>query len=134
MHVDSADQPHIYSSKPPLLAVLYAAPYWVITKVATSIHDSSVNLGTNPYEIGRGMLLLVNVLPMLVYFFVMAGIVERYGRTDWGRIFIMAAATLGTFLTTFAVAINNHLPAAVCAAITLSAALRNLVSRTIEVL
>ena len=39
--------------------------------------------------------------------------VERYGRTDWGRIFVMAAATFGTFLTTFAVVLNNHVTAAV---------------------
>jgi len=45
----------------------------------------------------------------------LAALVERFGTTDWGHIFVMAAAAFGTFLTTFAVAINNHLPAAVCA-------------------
>ena len=38
--------------------------------------------------------------------------------------FVMAAAVFGTFLTTFAVTINNHLPAAVCAAAAVYAAVR----------
>ena len=121
MHLDAAGAPHLYSSKPPLLATLYAGPYWVACKIGSAIAKKPVNLGTNPYEIGRTLVVLLNVVPLVIYFFVMAGIVDRYGKTDWGRIFVMAAATLGTFLTTFAVSLNNHLPAAVCAAITISA-------------
>ncbi len=124
MHKDSSDVAHLYSSKPPLLATLYAAPYWVVYKVTGVIGGTPATLGTQPYEIGRGIILLVNVLPLVVYFFMLTKIVERYGRTDWGRIFVIAAATFGTFLTTFAVVINNHLPAAVGAVITLYAALR----------
>jgi hypothetical protein len=124
MHEDSAKAAHMYSSKPPILATLLAAPYWVICKVASAIKGAPVNLGTNPYEIGRGMTLLVNVVPMLVYFFMLASLIEKYGKSDWGRILVMAAAAFGTFLTTFAVALNNHLPAAVCAAITLWAVCR----------
>jgi len=45
--------------------------------------------------------------------------------------FVMAAAAFGTFLTTFAVTINNHLPAAVCAAVAVYATVTNLVSTTI---
>src|SRR5207249_886331 len=77
-----------------------------------------------PYSIGRGMIVLFNLVPLVVYFFAVARLVERFGATDWAKLFVMAAATFGTFLSTFAVAINNHLPAAVCAAITLDAALR----------
>jgi hypothetical protein len=121
MHQDAAGAPHIYSSKPPLLATLYAGPYWVVCKIGNAIEQKPVTLGTNPYEIGRTLVVLLNVLPLVIYFFVVAGIVDRYGKTDWGRIFVMAAATLGTFLTTFAVSLNNHLPAAACAAITISA-------------
>ena len=36
---------------------------------------------------------------------------ERFGTSDWGRLFMMGSATLGTFLTTFAVTINNHIAA-----------------------
>jgi hypothetical protein len=123
MHTDAAGAPHLYSSKPPLLATLYAAPYWVIYKITAAIHGTPATLSTNPYEIDRAMLMLVNVLPLVIYFWVLAKILELYGRTDWGRIFVMAAATFATFLTTFAVVLNNHLLAAVCAVITLYAAL-----------
>ena len=109
-------QPHLYSSKPPLLATIMAGPYWVIHKT------TGVTLGTHPYEIGRAMLILFNVLPMIVYFIILAKLAERWGTTDWGRIIMMAAAAFGTFLTLFAVSINNHLHAAVCAAIVLLAA------------
>jgi hypothetical protein len=46
------------------------------------------------------------------------------GRTDWGRIFVLATAVFATFLTTFAIVLNNHVQGAVCAAIALYAALR----------
>jgi hypothetical protein len=117
-HRDKHGEWHLYSSKPPLLATLYAGPYWVIHRT------TGYTLGDHPYEIGRSLLVLFNVIPLVVYFFVLAKLVERYGRTDWGRIFAMAAATLGTFLNTFAVVLNNHIPGAICVAITLYAALR----------
>ena len=59
------------------------------------------------------MLLATNVLPLVLYFVLLARLVEREGTTDWGRLFVMGAATWGTYLTTFAVTLNNHLPAAI---------------------
>jgi hypothetical protein len=50
--------------------------------------------------------------------------VERFGTTDWGRVFAMAAAAFGTFLTTFAVVINNHLIAAISGMVAVYAAVR----------
>ena len=82
------------------------------------------SLATHPYEIGRTMLVVFNLLPLLAYFVLLACLVERFGTSDWGRMFTMAAATFGTLLTTFAVAINNHLPAAVCTAAAVYAAVR----------
>jgi hypothetical protein len=113
-----ANEGHLYSSKPPLLATLLAAPYWLIYKL------TGATLAEHPFAIGRPLLILFNVLPMIVYFLVVARLVERYGTTDWGRIFVMTCAAFGTFLSTFAVVINNHLTAAVSAAIALDAALR----------
>src|SRR5690606_11738831 len=81
-------------------------------------------LGTHPYEIGRGLLLLINVVPLVIMYLSLASVLDRYGSHDWARIFIMGAATLGTFLTTFAVVLNNHLPAAVSVMLTLDATLR----------
>jgi hypothetical protein len=109
---------HLYSSKPPLLATLLAGEYWVIHRI------TGWTLGDHPYEIGRLMLFTVNVLPMVLMFALVARLVERFGTTDWGRIFVMAAATCGTFLNTFAVVLNNHLPAAVGATVALYAFVR----------
>ena len=55
------------------------------------------------------MLFTINVLPLLLMYLLIGRLVERFGTTDWGRIFVMAAATLGTFLNTFAVVLNNHI-------------------------
>ncbi len=117
-HVGSDGQEHLYSSKPPLLATVMAGPYWLI------YHFTGATLGDHPYLIGRGMLILFNVIPLVVYFVVLTRLADRLGTTDWGRIFMMAAATGGTFLTTFAVSINNHVIAAVCAAVALWAYVR----------
>lgn len=108
-HRDAAGVPRLYSSKPPLMATLLAGPYWVIHRL------TGATLGTHPYEIGRLLLFLFQVGPLVVYFVLMAALIERYGQTDFGRVFAMAVATCGTFLTTFAITLNNHLPAAVCA-------------------
>ncbi len=106
---------HLYSSKPPLLIVMLAGEYWAIQKA------TGWTLEKNPYEVGRLMLLTVNVLPLLLLFAIIASLAERFGRTDWGRIFVVASATFGTFLTTFAVVLNNHIIAAVSAAVALYA-------------
>ena len=126
-HRDAEGEWHLYSSKPPLLATLYAAPYWVVYQVANLFREEGeppITLGTHPYEIGRGLLILYNVVPMVIYLVLLGWLLDRFGTTDWGSVFVMAAAALGTFLTTFAVTLNNHLPAAVSAAITVWAAAR----------
>lgn len=110
-HVGPDGKEHLYSSKPPLFATLMAGEYWLIHKL------TGASLADQPYEVGRFMLVTINVVPLLVYFWLLAKLAERLGTTDWGRLFMMAAAAFGTFLTTFAVSINNHLPAAVCVVI-----------------
>ena len=109
---------HFYSSKPPLLSTLMAAEYWVI------YHATGKSLGTHPYEIGRFMLITINGACLLLIFIFTARLVERLGTTDWGRILVMASCVFGTFLTTFAITITNHLPAAACTAVLLDALVR----------
>ncbi len=109
---------HLYSSKPPLFPTLVAGEYWLIHRL------TGATLGTHPYAVGRFMLVTINVIPLIIYFLLLARLIERFGTSDWGRIFVMGAATFGTFLTTFGVVINNHLPAAVCAMVTLYALVR----------
>jgi hypothetical protein len=60
----------------------------------------------------------------VLMFAIIASFAERFGTTDWGRIFVVAAAACGTFLTTFAVVLNNHVIGAVSAAVALYAFVR----------
>ena len=106
---------HLYSSKPPLFPTLLAGAYWCVCKV------TGWTLGTHPFAVGRILLVLFNLVPLTFFFVVMAALAERLARSDWARIFMVAAATMGTMLTTFVVVVNNHLPAAVTAAVTLYA-------------
>src|SRR5947207_1251363 len=78
---------------------------------------SGATLRDCPYEIGRAMLITVNVLPLALMFVLLARLTERYGTTDWGRIFVVCAATFGTMLSAFAVVLNNHTVAAVSATV-----------------
>jgi hypothetical protein len=104
---------HLYSSKPPLLATVMAGEYWLINRF------SGATLRDDPYVMGRIMLMTFNVLPLVLMYALIAQLVERFGTTDWGRIFVMASATLATFLNTFAIVLNNHIIAAVSAAVTI---------------
>ena len=109
---------HLYSSKPPLLPTLLAGEYWLIH------HATGATLGTHPYEIGRFMLVTINVIPLAIAMFLVAGFCERLGATDWGRMLVVATAAFGTFLTTFAVTLNNHIIAAASATVALYAVAR----------
>ena len=103
---------HYYSSKPPLFPTLLAGQYWVIRALTgATFEDES-------FFIMRVMLVITNVVPLLVYFAVLWRLVDRLATTDAARLYAMAAATWGTFLTTFAVTMNNHLPAAICVLLT----------------
>lgn len=114
-HADRDGERRLYSSKPPLLATLVAGEYWVIYQI------TGETLGTHPYSIGRFMLVTINILPLILMYFLIARLVERFAETDWARLFIMACATLGTLLTPFAIVLNNHVPAAVSVAVALYA-------------
>jgi hypothetical protein len=99
-----------YSSKPPLLATLVAGEYWLLKRAfgwsITQQHGQVV----------RTILMTINGLPLLVYWILLAQLVERFGTSDWGRLYVLAAGCFATFLTTFANTFNNHLVAA-CSAI-----------------
>jgi hypothetical protein len=112
------DDGHLYSSKPPLLATLMAGEYWLLNRL------TGWTLGSHPYELGRILLFTWSVLPFVGYLLILAGIVERYGSTDFGRLFVVAAAAFGTLVTSYAVAFTNHWPAACAAMLALDAALR----------
>ncbi|HIQ21213.1 MAG TPA: DUF2029 domain-containing protein, partial [Planctomycetes bacterium] len=115
---------HLYSSKPPLLATLVAGEYWLIYRVTGLVWGKPLTLGTHPYSVGRTILITFNLIPLWIYLVLLARLVERFGISVWGRVFVMGAASFGTFLSTFAVVLNNHVPAAVCALIALYAVVR----------
>jgi hypothetical protein len=117
-HPGRDGKPHFYSSKPPLFATLVAGEYWLIHRL------TDWTLKDHPYEIGRLVLFTINIIPLVLMYVFLARIVERLGTSEWGRIFVMAAATLGTFLNTFAVVLNNHIVAAASAAVALYALVR----------
>lgn len=109
---------HLYSSKPPLLMVLIAGPYWALMQL------TGTTLGESPYELGRFLLLLLNGGSLVVMLAAVARIVERVGVGDVDRLFAMVAASFGTQLLAFTPVLNNHLFAAAGAAVTCSLWLR----------
>jgi hypothetical protein len=111
VHADAGGVEHLYSSKPPLLSVLLAGPYWLATKL------TGWTLADHPFEMGRGLMLLYGVLPLVVIVLTTQALVERIGQTDWGRFYGMILISFGTFLSTFSVVLTNHLPAAACVAV-----------------
>jgi hypothetical protein len=117
------DQPgaaYLYSSKPPLLPTVlaspYAAMYWCSGK--------RISFENEPYFVVRTMLILCQLLPLILCWILLTRLVERFGTTDWGRIFCAAFIYFGTFITTFAVTMNNHLPAAFCITISFYCGIR----------
>lgn len=102
---------HQYSSKPPLLMVLIAGPYWLLMQI------TGTNLGESPYELGRTLLLLINGGTLLVLLTTVGRLVERLGYGDFDRIFAVAVASFGTQLSAFAPVLSNHLFAAAAAAV-----------------
>jgi hypothetical protein len=98
---------HLYSSKPPLLPTVLAFPYGLIYYIS----GQQWTLGKTPFLVVRLMLVICNLIPIVIGWVLLSRLVERYGTTDWGRVFTMAFICFGTFASTFAVTLNNHLPA-----------------------
>lgn len=109
---------HYYSSKPPLFSTLVAIPYWALHAA------TGASLEDHPFVLMRVILLLVNVLPLLLYFLVLWWCLAQTATSDRAVLYAMAAAAWGTPLTTFAVTLNNHLPAAIAVLIAMACALR----------
>jgi hypothetical protein len=95
-----------YSSKPPFLPTLLAGEYWALKEAfGWSITNE------NGYVV-RTILLTINWLPFVFFLIVLARMAEHLGTTDWGRLYILAAGGFATYLTPFAITLNNHSVAA----------------------
>jgi hypothetical protein len=107
-----------YSSKPPLLTVLAAGEYWLLKNLL------GLSIKERPFVVIRTIVLTFNVLPWLFYLWLLARLVERYGQTAWGRLFVFAAGAFGTLLTLFLISFNNHTVAACSGMAALAGGLR----------
>ena len=110
-------EPHYYSSKPTLLTTLLAGEYWLVKKL------TGATLAEQPHYVSRLMLVLTNVLPLAAALALLARLLDRLGGSDGVRIFAVAVASFATFLTTYAVTLNNHLTAAISLTIGLAVSL-----------
>ena len=95
---------YMYSSKPTLLPTVMAGPYWVLNRCF------GLSLAKRPFETTRILLVIYQLIPLGIAFFCLASIIESVGKTDWGRMYAVAAATFGTFALAFVPTLNNHLP------------------------
>lgn len=117
-HLGPDGKYHYYSSKPPLMACVLAGEYWLIKNTV------GMEISEHPYYVGRAILIVTNGLLLFGLLWATIWIVERYAKSDFARIGIVATVAFGTFLTTYAVTINNHSLAAMSVAIALFCGLR----------
>ena len=106
-HVGEDGQFHYYSSKPTLLPTILSAAYMAIKEV------TDLTMEQNSVTIIRTLLLILNAGGWLAFMFFLAKTINSVPVRDWSRYYVLACGGFGTFLTTFAVVLNNHLPAAV---------------------
>ncbi len=112
-HRSSDGQQHYFSSKPPLLPTMYAGVYWLVRGT------TGATLTQHPFFVARIMLVLVNLVPLVAWWFLLLRWFRRYALDDWARIVLALFICSGTFLSTFVVTLNNHLPAAMVVGISL---------------
>ena len=98
-----------YSSKPPLLPTVLAGEYWLLRSVL------GWRMRTDRPAITGTILLTINWAPFVLYLLLFARLAERLGATDWGRLFVFTAASVGTFASGFLTTLNNHTVAAAAA-------------------
>lgn len=115
-HVGPDGREHSYSSKPPLLTLFYAA----ICKPLTML--SGKKLTEEPFLIGRWMLVLANGVPLVLWWIWWHRWLDRNVRHGNARWILLNVAVWGTFLTTFAATLNNHLHGAIFFCISLALA------------
>lgn len=106
-------QMHYYSSKPPLLPTLVAWKYKLLNSV------TGWRIETDTFLVVRILLVVVNVIPWGIYLWFVARMINSVPVRDWTRYYVLACAGFGTFVSTFAISLNNHLPATFCVMISL---------------
>jgi hypothetical protein len=100
--VMNPDTLEFLSSKPPLLATLLAGLYWVL------YHVFGLSLIDQPVTVVRIVLLIVNALPFAGYLWLVTQVAERWGKTDWGKLYIVIAGAFATTVSPFLITLQNH--------------------------
>lgn len=113
-HTGADGREHFYSSKPPLLTAMYA----IVSKSIAMV--TGKKLTEEPFLIGRTVLLIVNVLPLFLWWLWFHRWLELNLADAWSRFMMLNMGLWGTFLTTFSATLNNHLHAALLFAWSLS--------------
>lgn len=93
---------HYYSTKPPLLPRL-AAEVTAGVEMATGL-----SLDQSPRAASRLVLLVVNVIPTVVSWCVLAWMLPKFSRSLWACLFALSVACFATLNSAFVVTFNNH--------------------------
>lgn len=109
---------HYYSSKPPLLTTLHAAVYAAVRSL------TGLSLLKETFTTARIILLIVNLLPLALFWWVWGKYWSRQGLSEWAFAVTITFMLWGTFVSTFANTLNNHLPGALAAGTSLWAVLK----------
>ncbi|MBT4692877.1 MAG: hypothetical protein HOB73_06005 [Planctomycetaceae bacterium] len=107
-HIDNLGEEHFYSSKPPLYILFVAAQYWILNRAF------GADMLVNPLWIIKGLVFVNQVLLFGLFLWLYLHISQRFVSSRGVLFCLGITAGFGTFLSTFAVSLNNHLPAAVC--------------------
>ncbi|MDA1163489.1 MAG: hypothetical protein O3B13_10330 [Planctomycetota bacterium] len=109
---------HLYSSKPPLQSTAVAGIYWIVKNVF------GLDLLKQTADTTRVILLIVNWLPMVLSFIVLARLLARSSENQITRLVALATFCCGSLVTGYATTLNNHSVAAMCLVFTLAPLLR----------
>lgn len=109
---------HSYSSKPPLLNLLLAAVTKPVMMATYALRGKS--LTEDPFLVCRIVLILVNLIPLAIWWCWLHRWLQIHVPRPWTRMVILSLAIWGTFLTTFVVTLNNHLHGAIVFSISLA--------------
>ncbi len=107
-----------YSSKPALLPTCIAGLVWCISAL------TGKTFADDPYFIVKTTLILMQVIPMVVLLLLLRWHFRRWLASPFVYHFCMASAALGTYLTSWSVTLNNHVPAACAVMVAVHALLR----------
>lgn len=105
-HSDSTGTERYYSSKPPLYNLVLAAQYWLLNK------STGLNILDQPLPVIKLLTFLNQSLLFLLIVILLATVAEPLITDRRLYALYLFSIIFGTFLSTFSVTINNHVPAA----------------------